>query len=274
MLLFSLAHAVRSYVSWDLWPDPNDGAIWDNPAVSEFPSIVDELRKWSDDPQLDQFTDEVFSLFHRQSISSFPWVNERIVFAWLAGDQLLIVDDGGAASLGTVGGQRWENGWFDLAMLDALRLPGEAYALLTAAVDWVRIENETRSELLLLDDVGKAATPEEGGRVLSRVAPGETVVRPVLRSRPPWLIARSNGRFRLDLAHDRATAMMSGTRFSMREARLAGHLQRRSGFVVKVEATEADGARLGFIATLVAIATAVAWAWARTRRLRNCSKAK
>jgi hypothetical protein len=260
------------HVAWGSWPLLDDEVIGENVALTEYPWIVEELRKWSDDPQLDQFTDEVFSLFHRQSISSFPWVNERIVFAWLEGDQLLIVDDGGAASLGTVGGQRWENGWFDLAMLNALRLPG--HTLITAAVEWVRIENETRSELLLLDDVGKAATPEEGGRVLARVAPGETVVRPVLRSRPPWLIAGLNGRFRLDMAHDRTTATMSGIRFSTHEARLGGDLQRRSGFVVKVEATEVDGTRLGITGILVVIAAAVAWAWARTRRLRNCGKAK
>lgn len=264
MFLFSPSYAARAYAIYEGMSPPY-------PGLAEFPYIVDQLRKSPDNPQLGRFSDEVFSLFHRQASSSGPWVNELIVFAWQDGDQLLIADEGGAASLGTVGGQTWENGWFDFAMLDALRLAGGGDVLpVPFYAEWVRVENETRSELLMLDDVGKASVPEEGGRVLARVGPGETVDRPVLRSRPPWLIVHSGGRFRLDVTHASTTETMSGTRFSMHEAGLGDESQQMWGFVVEVEAVEADGTRLAIAAILVAIAACVAWAWAKTRRHLYC----
>lgn len=237
------------------------------PGLPEFPMVVPMLRGSLDDPRLSPFSEDVISLFHPQAVSAGPWVNQEIVFAWLDGEKLLLADEGGAASLGIVGGQRWQNGWFDFAMVDALRKEagGEVLPQLYGT-EWVLIENRTAAALLLLDDVGKAASPEEGGRVLARVPPGKSVMRPVLRFRPPWLVVPPGHKFRLDVTHSAATEeARGGVRVSSREVAVnEAEMPRRSGCVVRVEG--ASGGMLPVIAAaLVLFGGLVAWYWSNVR---------
>ncbi|MEW5883222.1 MAG: hypothetical protein AB1725_03235 [Armatimonadota bacterium] len=231
--------------------------------------MVDVLRNIPDNPALDGISEEITSsLFHAQGSSRSPWVNEEIVFAWLDGGRLLIVDEGGAASLGTVGGQVWKNGWFDLAMLHELRdrTGGGALPSVLGSM-WLRIENNTRSVLRVYEDLGKAVTPEEGGRALATVPPGGTVERPVLRVRAPWLIVESGPRLRVDAAHSgQSEVTLDGIRFSVREAQFeadGGH--RRWGLAVRVDGVAQGRVRMLVLGTLIAFVCWIAWRWLRLR---------
>lgn len=235
--------------------------------LPRYKDLIDALERAPKQPGLRPFTEDVFSLFHRESFSAEPWVNELIVFAWLDGDRLLIADERGAASLGTLGEQEWENGWFDFAMLDGLRRESGGEVLPRMfGTEWVRIKNSTGATLLLLDEVDKAVSPEEGGRVLARVPPGGAVERPVLRARPPWLVVASGPKMHLDVTHSAVMEdVWDGIRFSVREAQFddTGAWPRWGGFVVEVEDVGAWRMSLVIVAALIALTGWVAWLWWR-----------
>ncbi|RMG24648.1 MAG: hypothetical protein D6724_05630 [Armatimonadetes bacterium] len=142
-----------------------------------FNGVLAELEASKNRVELDEFAEEMMSLFHadEENISTKPLVADsiyQVVLAWKHEGAMLLVASDGAASFRQAGVLGWTNGWFDLAMMESI--PGlKALSPINSTVYptavWrLRFTNETK-EVVTLNDFR--------GRPLAVIKPQETIER-------------------------------------------------------------------------------------------------
>jgi hypothetical protein len=142
-----------------------------------FNAVLAKLEAKQNRVELDEFADEMMSLFHadEENISTKPLVADsiyQVVLAWKHKGAVLLVASDGAASFRRAGVVGWTNGWFDLAMMESI--PGLAAlspinsTAYPTAIWRLRFTNETK-EIVTLNDLR--------GRPLAVIKPRETIER-------------------------------------------------------------------------------------------------